>query len=560
MPAVGPKLGRRVIPHRAEKGKDEKGLTTFDMPSSFRLEYYDDFSKDILNKGSEDEDSDNELWSLIDEPSWREGEWKEEIRDDDSTEGDNAERSHSGNLYRQKLEQLEARHSFRDKIFQRATAGKGKAFVQLLQRREQAVREAERELLLLYRDQTAGMVDHEPPTRKPSGNIAGVDCGSRDANARTKCEHDHTENKSSVRNNPNDNQNDEDEPPLLEAPTPDDDDDSDNEDDDEDDDAKSLPLLSMNRKPNCSKCLLEETNRNDTEQSKGMKQRTNCKKISKDNKGEGKSSNFGNGQPAKQSLMNQLYESVIFELNTTLPAMVGVTMYTMVTSSFYNTLSSFLYEIQRRVGHYHLFFLTCFLIGTYLMKLSGYIYYFLPGKLYDCVKLDYHNQIRLGTWHARWLRWVQLRPRVLMLLYLTGWYMAYPAIGIWLGVVNTRLFNQRESLVNGLPSYQYDYNYVDMCMSDDQHYAAPFFSCNAEINRREEEYLELKKADRGHTSTFFSVYSESAFWSEWAKSDTGEIFYATLYGPWSEILIYLVSTVVAWHLLFQYGYDILKRG
>lgn len=577
MPGVGPRLGQSGKADRAEKGKGEKGLATFDIPSSFRLEYYDDFSKALLKKDGEDEDSEDEIWSLIDEPSWREVGWNEEFRDDDSTdEGENAEKSHRGNLYQQKLEQLEARHSFRDKIFQRATAGKGKAFVQLLQKREQAVREAERELLFWYRDQTEGLAGHEPPTCEPAVNIAGVDCGFPDGNASTKSEHDHPENKSSVRNNPNDNQNNEDEPPLLEeAPTPGDDD-SDNEDDDEeeDDDAKSLPRLPLNRKHNYSKYLLEETKRNDTEQSKGMKQRTNSKKISEDNEGKEKSSNSktkaGNAQPVKQSLMNQLYETVIFELNTTLPAIVSVTIYTMATSSFYNTVTSVIYEIHRKVNPnggqviYDLFYLSSFLMGMYLMKLSGYIYYFLPDNVYDCAKLDYHNQIRLGTWHARWLRWIQLRPRVAKLLYLTGWYIAYPTIGIWLSKITTRFVNQRESLVNGLPSYQYDDDYSGMCVSDDQHYSAPFFSCNAEINRQENEYwnayYELQKADKRHISTYFSVGSESVFWGEWARLEPGWKISSALYGPCTEILIYLVSMVASWYLLFQYGYDIFKRG
>jgi len=259
-------------------------------------------------------------------------------------------------------------------------------------------------------------------------------------------------------------------------------------------------------------------------------------------------------------------EIVTFELGATLPATLSLIAYCVAHHGIFQATSRLCDELERAWVSYtrsvpvkggdltlDAMNVIVFFFGFWLMKLSGYAYFFLSGIDYNCIKFDYHNRLRLGNWDAKILSWVVRHDSVRMMLFTAGYNLCFVVAEYFFGRFVYAAFDDKSAVLAGLPSRQYDF---DVCLDDlgpEVEWSSYSFRCQREIEKLEEKYQRLREADVMYTYGVLSGESYETYWSGYHEG-LGETEQGVLMTATTEALVYVASFILGIVILTWYGF------
>ena len=254
----------------------------------------------------------------------------------------------------------------------------------------------------------------------------------------------------------------------------------------------------------------------------------------------------------------RLYDTLLFEMNTTVPAVFSLLIHGIAHAAIYECITVIVDRLRRYLGHWDktiidvYIYASLLVIGVCLLRLSGYLYWWLSDQDYDCAKLAFHNRARLGMLDALSMLWVKQNDALRAALFIIGYYFCY----IFATQIQSLLFiffDESESLLEDLPSRKYE---IGFCSADPPHESQspyPFF-CHDQIERYLEEAEELKRADEYHTWSVLAAGYYDEYWSYRNMYGAGEP--TVLLGPFKFFLCYAVTIVLSIGLLYKVSADV----
>jgi len=135
------------------------------------------------------------------------------------------------------------------------------------------------------------------------------------------------------------------------------------------------------------------------------------------------------------SFVKNLRRFILFERYHTLPAVGALIMYSVAHSSCYELIYQLHLGAFFSIQKWPLVHGLTFLVGVSLVRMSGSIWNWLSSDLYEGVKFDMHNKLRLQDLDARLLRWIRKRKHIRLILDIVGVYLCFISIGYALNEV-----------------------------------------------------------------------------------------------------------------------------
>ena len=141
------------------------------------------------------------------------------------------------------------------------------------------------------------------------------------------------------------------------------------------------------------------------------------------------------------SCFRRLYDMLLFEWHISAPAIMSLFFHTLAHASIYDVVEICVEEFKKRAELYFPATTTIssfykepmqnafvFFVGISMMRLSGYLYWWLNDVDFKTIKFDLHNRVRLGFGDARYMLWVKRRPLFQALAFLFGYYLCYKVV------------------------------------------------------------------------------------------------------------------------------------
>jgi len=154
---------------------------------------------------------------------------------------------------------------------------------------------------------------------------------------------------------------------------------------------------------------------------------------------------------------------LLLERHTALPAMACLVLHCLAHVALYDAVEIVAEEFRKLCLWWAypnaLCLLGQFLAGVACMRASGYLYWWLNGTDYQCIKLDLHNRLRLGHVEARLLHWIKQRPALRAALCIVGYHLVYKVVLQVYELVYYRFVN--ESIYNVATPLS---SHVDRCL------------------------------------------------------------------------------------------------
>lgn len=208
----------------------------------------------------------------------------------------------------------------------------------------------------------------------------------------------------------------------------------------------------------------------------------------------------------KISFFSTVQDVFTFELFCTIPAVFSLTLHTLLEYLFYE-IACFVVSIVRNSLNLHedTFIFLVLLTGLSLIRMSGYLYWWLSDSDYNCVKFEFHNRLRLGKWDARLFRWMQEHVYARCFIFVLGYYFCFIAV-IHFYFRFANLWDESEKLMKDLPSSRSN---LQVCVSD-----LPPWSCHLELDGMMDWKESQRIADVTYTYGAMSPRSFELFWIE----------------------------------------------
>lgn len=165
------------------------------------------------------------------------------------------------------------------------------------------------------------------------------------------------------------------------------------------------------------------------------------------------SRNIGVGSTAR--------DLALFEWNTTAPAVMSLVVHCLGHAALYDGIEVVSEEFKKYCELYGaaswpvcpeiVALAVMFSMGLIMLRMSGFLYWWLNEVDFRCLKFDYHNRSRLGCWDVRLLLWVKRHPIFQALLYFTGYQLIFMVVNE-IFYSTFYLFDQRQRILGALPS------------------------------------------------------------------------------------------------------------
>lgn len=162
----------------------------------------------------------------------------------------------------------------------------------------------------------------------------------------------------------------------------------------------------------------------------------------------------------KRSPFHVLVDFVLYELNSTIPALLCVVLHCVAHIALYELVYYVCDEIKKQLGEFfelsstfvnRNFYIGMLVVGTLMMRTTGDLLWWLNEKDYACVKFDYHNRYRLGFWDAKVLKYVRGNEVVRAIIFMLGYYLCY--MGTYqFYLYLSKFFDEKSILLAELPS------------------------------------------------------------------------------------------------------------
>jgi hypothetical protein len=130
----------------------------------------------------------------------------------------------------------------------------------------------------------------------------------------------------------------------------------------------------------------------------------------------------------QHSLMYYLQRRFLFERYHTAPCLGVLLTYIVAHISCYDFLHQLFMNTFLRFSNFQVAYGMSFVVGFALLRLTGSIWNWCTVSLYDGVKFDMHNKLRLGDGDAMIIRWINKRILIRQFLSILGIYLCFISV------------------------------------------------------------------------------------------------------------------------------------
>jgi hypothetical protein len=273
----------------------------------------------------------------------------------------------------------------------------------------------------------------------------------------------------------------------------------------------------------------------------------------------------------KDGLVHRIYDIAMFEWYTTVPGVLSLMIHSLAHASLHNVVEVSVEEFKKfceiklalLTGRYLNIdtFSECvmLLLGLTLLRLSGFLYWWLNTNDFHCIKIDYHNRLRLNQWDARCLIWVKRHHIIQAMFYFIGYILCFKVVED-VFERNLSVFNQREEILSALPSLQQSER-LGICVEPGTLFST--LSCQDELQRLEDERTSAFSEDYFFLWETLYWKSFNAHWANWAATQAGDSVDGNidliLLAPARAVLIGLSVAVTCIFLLRSYGFAVFSK-
>lgn len=249
---------------------------------------------------------------------------------------------------------------------------------------------------------------------------------------------------------------------------------------------------------------------------------------------------------------------ILYEVNTFLPAILGVFLHSIAMGGFFEVVETLLQKLLSTVTVafrsestfvQSLVYVPALAIGLLALRSTGYLYWWLNDRDLDCLKIDYHNRLRLGFQGARFIHRVRSNLLVRMSVYMISYNLCYITANdlyaklpyVWGEPISSRLVNL-PSASAWLTSAEFS------CL----------LPCNEEISRRDLINEMILSADFDYTAETLSADGHERYWLNYVyrhdylpSKEKTEQMVSTWYGTLLQIALVFTSSLI---LMRLYGF------
>jgi len=268
----------------------------------------------------------------------------------------------------------------------------------------------------------------------------------------------------------------------------------------------------------------------------------------------------GSGPASQLSITDNVQRRFLFERYHTAPGIVTLLIYIIAHVSCYDALHQLFINSFFRYSYYKLAYLISFVVGIFLLRLTGSIWNWGTVSLYEGVKFDLHNKLRLGDIDIKFIRWVNKRKRLQQFLSIIGIYLCFISVEFALSeLFLPKVCRVSDKVIEGLPIKVHGMEtWLDSVL--EKNGLQPSYDTDA-IDEPSEPFLSFLESGRDDKCTISKDHLEEAD-SNYLYSKLSYYSYFTLYG-WGEdaslissdcqVLLSLTNAIISVSLLFVMG-------
>jgi hypothetical protein len=219
-----------------------------------------------------------------------------------------------------------------------------------------------------------------------------------------------------------------------------------------------------------------------------------------------------NHKPWRQRWLDWL----IYEVNMFLPALGGLFLHSVLMGGFFEIVQCMFQkvysfttlELQSDTAATRLIVIVQLLmIGIVALRYTGYLYWWLNDRDYDCLKFDYHNRLRLGDRDAQRIHRVRSHWLVRMIVYMLSYNLIFLMVNEIYYILPYVWGEHMSQRLTDLPSAT---SSLDHALSTDGF--ACLLPCHQEMERRDAIDEMLLAADFEYTQEVLSWNSHVRYW------------------------------------------------
>jgi len=157
----------------------------------------------------------------------------------------------------------------------------------------------------------------------------------------------------------------------------------------------------------------------------------------------------------RRGIVESFARHLRFERYHTLPSTCGIIAYCIAHQCFYDIIHNVVSEATYKMKNQVFVHWMTFLLGLLISRITGGTWHWISDELYEGLKFDMHNKLRLGDTDALILRWFRKYINVKKVLELVGLYLCFISVSFFLhNHLPLRFCDLRSQLIEELPSRQ----------------------------------------------------------------------------------------------------------
>mmetsp|Transcript_13492 Transcript_13492/g.20536 ORF Transcript_13492/g.20536 Transcript_13492/m.20536 type:complete len:452 (-) Transcript_13492:1944-3299(-) len=138
---------------------------------------------------------------------------------------------------------------------------------------------------------------------------------------------------------------------------------------------------------------------------------------------------------SKETLLEWIYRSIIFEQLFCLPGLFVIVIYCMAHLCLYETFSlcyNYIeHEIDDEFFYVHIAYWSI-ILGFCLLRLSGNVWNYLDDDKYEGARFIFHNKLLLGDFDARLQKWFKRHPTLQTFLSICSYFFVYCGLSVFM--------------------------------------------------------------------------------------------------------------------------------
>lgn len=264
---------------------------------------------------------------------------------------------------------------------------------------------------------------------------------------------------------------------------------------------------------------------------------------------------------------SKLRDFALFEWHTTAPAVMSLVVHCFGHSALFDGIEILSEEFKKYCEMYgaqtwpvrpEIVALTVmFTIGLTMLRMSGFLYWWLNEADFLCLKFDYHNRSRLECWDARFLLWIKRHPVFQAFLYFTGYQLIFMVVNE-IFYYSFYLFDQRQTILDTLPS--------EMFFKDTGRFPAAVADCEAsdscddDLVVLSDEVTSLLSKDIRYLWKKLIFSSFETFCYDWVTDLAGEDERPLpLLTPSTAVFLCMCTLTLCVTILKRYGFGVFEK-